>query len=62
LVRAAERFPRPGGRGGYACPAMTMEFEVADKKMLDNLKPGAKVQFEFKEKSKGKYVVTDIKP
>lgn len=43
-------------------PAMTMEFEVADKKMIDNLKPGAKVQFEFKEKSKGKYVVTDIKP
>lgn len=43
-------------------PAMTMEFEVADKKMLDDVKPGAKVQFQFKEKSKGNYVVTEIKP
>ena len=43
-------------------PAMTMEFEVANKKMLDSLKPGAKVEFQFKEKSKGKYVITDIKP
>jgi Cu(I)/Ag(I) efflux system periplasmic protein CusF len=43
-------------------PAMTMEFEVSDKKMLDRLKPGAKVQFEFREKSKGKYVVTDVRP
>jgi Cu/Ag efflux protein CusF len=42
-------------------PAMTMEFEVADKAMLEKLRPGAKVQFEFKEKSKGKYVVTDVK-
>ena len=42
-------------------PAMTMEFEVSDKKMLDTLKPGNKVEFQFREKSKGKYVVTDIK-
>lgn len=41
--------------------AMTMEFEVADKKMLENLKPGAKVEFDFKEKSKGKYIITEIK-
>ena len=43
-------------------PAMTMEFELADKAMVDRLKPGAKVDIQFREKSKGKYVVTDVKP
>ena len=43
-------------------PAMTMEFEVADKSMLDKLKPGANVEFQFREKSKGKYVVTEVRP
>lgn len=42
-------------------PSMSMEFEVADKKMLDNLKPGSKVQFRFIEKSKGRYVITEVK-
>ena len=42
-------------------PAMTMEFDVADRKMLDNLKPGTRVQFEFTEKDRRRYVVTDIK-
>jgi Cu/Ag efflux protein CusF len=42
-------------------PSMTMEFEVADKKMLENLKPGSKIQFQFTEKSKGKYMITDVK-
>ena len=42
-------------------PSMSMEFEVADKKMLENLKAGSKVQFQFTEKSKGKYLITDLK-
>ncbi|HVE51296.1 MAG TPA: copper-binding protein [Casimicrobiaceae bacterium] len=42
-------------------PAMTMEFEVADKKMLDDLKAGSSVQVRFREKSKGKYVITELK-
>jgi Cu/Ag efflux protein CusF len=29
---------------------MTMDFELADKKMLENLKPGSRIQFEFTEK------------
>jgi Cu(I)/Ag(I) efflux system membrane fusion protein len=41
-------------------PAMRMEFEVADKKMLDHLKPGSKVQFQFTDKGKGKYLITDL--
>ena len=36
--------------------------KVADKAMLETLKPGAKVEFQFREKSKGKYVVTQVKP
>lgn len=42
-------------------PAMSMDFAVADKKMLDGLKPGAKVEFRFTEKSKGRYVITDLR-
>lgn len=42
-------------------PAMTMDFEVADKKLLERIQPGAKVHFEFKEKSKGKYIITEMK-
>ena len=43
-------------------PAMTMDFEVADRKLLENVKAGAKVEFEFRQESKGKYVVTAMKP
>ena len=42
-------------------PSMTMEFEVADKKMLDDVKSGSRVDVRFSEKAKGKYVITDIK-
>ncbi|MDH1255688.1 MULTISPECIES: copper-binding protein [Comamonas] len=42
-------------------PAMTMGFEVADKKMLDGLKVGDKVKFQA-EAIKGKAIVTEIKP
>jgi Cu/Ag efflux protein CusF len=41
-------------------PAMTMTFKVKDKKMLDKLKPGGKVDFSFVESGKD-YLITDIK-
>jgi Cu(I)/Ag(I) efflux system membrane protein CusA/SilA len=42
-------------------PAMTMGFEVADKKMLDGLKVGDKVKFQA-ESINGKAMVTELKP
>ncbi len=44
-----------------AMPAMTMGFEIADKKMLDGFKVGDKVQFQA-ELVKGKPTVTELKP
>jgi Cu/Ag efflux protein CusF len=41
--------------------AMTMQFPVADKKMLEGLKPGTAVTFQLRDEGKGRYVVTDIK-
>lgn len=41
-------------------PAMTMGFQVEDKMMFDQLKVGQKVDFDFKQGSKG-YVVTAVK-
>ena len=41
-------------------PAMSMTFKVKDKKMLDKVKQGAKVEFSFVESGKD-YVVTSIK-
>ena len=41
-------------------PAMTMGFKAKDKAMLDNLKPGAKVEFSFVQSGKD-YVIIDIK-
>jgi Cu(I)/Ag(I) efflux system protein CusF len=41
-------------------PAMTMTFKAKDKAMLENVKPGAKVEFSFVQSGKD-YVVTDIK-
>ena len=41
-------------------PAMTMGFTAKDKKMLEEIKPGAKVEFEFVQQGKD-YVVTKIK-
>jgi Cu(I)/Ag(I) efflux system protein CusF len=41
-------------------PAMTMEFGVRDKKLLDGLKPEQKVAFEFVQEKSG-YVITSIK-
>lgn len=41
-------------------PSMTMTFKAKDKKMLENVKPGAKVEFSFVQAGKD-YVLTDIK-
>jgi len=41
-------------------PAMTMEFKVAHGGLLQGLKPGQAVAFEFVERQPGEYVVTSI--
>ena len=40
--------------------AMTMTFKAKDKKLLDSLKPGQKVEFEFIQEGKT-YIVTRVK-
>ncbi|OIQ69819.1 cation efflux system protein CusB precursor [mine drainage metagenome] len=42
-------------------PAMTMEFKVANASLLDALKTGAKVSFEFVERQPGEWVITSVK-
>lgn len=51
---------RHGDIPNLAMPAMTMGFDVADKKMLDGLKVGDKVRFQA-EMVKGKATVTELK-
>jgi Cu/Ag efflux protein CusF len=41
-------------------PAMTMAFAAEDRKLLQNLKPGAKVEFEFVQQGP-RYVITSVK-
>ena len=41
-------------------PAMTMGFVAKDKKMLEAIKPGAKVEFEFVQEG-SKNMITSIK-
>ena len=41
-------------------PRMTMAFKPQDKKMLEVLKPGAKVEFDFQQRGKD-YVITRIR-
>lgn len=41
-------------------PGMTMGFAVEDKAMLESLKPGQAVQFEFVEGKGGMFVITEI--
>ena len=41
-------------------PAMTMSFKAKDKKSLQALKPGQKIDFEFVQQGKD-YVVTKVK-
>lgn len=43
-------------------PAMTMSFKVANKALLQDLKPGARVTVEFVERQLGEWVITAIKP
>ena len=43
-------------------PAMTMEFKVANESLLKDLKPGARVSFEFVERGPGEWVITGVKP
>jgi Cu/Ag efflux protein CusF len=45
---------------GIVMPGMTMSFLVKDKKMLSNLQPMQKVDFELTHEN-GIYVITDIK-
>lgn len=52
---------RHGDIPNLAMPAMTMGFEVADKKMLDGLKVGDKVRFQA-GMVKGKAMVTELTP
>jgi len=41
-------------------PAMTMEFKAANAALLQGLKPGAVVDFEFVERAPGEWVITHI--
>jgi Cu(I)/Ag(I) efflux system protein CusF len=41
-------------------PSMTMTFKAKDKAMLENVKPGSKVDFSFTQSGKD-YVLTEIK-
>ncbi len=50
---------RHGDIPNLAMPAMTMGFEIADKKMLDGFKVGDKVRFQA-EMVKGKATVTEL--
>jgi len=43
-------------------PAMTMEFKAANPALLQGLKPGSAVAFEFVERAPGEWVVTSITP
>lgn len=43
-------------------PAMTMEFKPANDALLKNLKPGARVAFEFVERQPGEWVIISVKP
>lgn len=42
-------------------PAMTMEFKAANASLLQGLKPGARVAFEFVERQPGEWVITAVK-
>lgn len=41
-------------------PAMTMSFKAKDKKALQGLKPGQKIEFDFVQQGK-EYVITKVK-
>ena len=41
-------------------PAMTMEFKLANATLLNGLKPGTKLSFEFVERQPGEWVITGV--
>lgn len=43
-------------------PGMTMDFKVADKKLLENIKPGQKVSFGLVKEPAAGYVISHIEP
>lgn len=43
-------------------PAMTMDFTVADRRMLQGITPGMAVRLVFRAGEPGEYIVTDITP
>jgi Cu(I)/Ag(I) efflux system membrane fusion protein len=43
-------------------PAMTMDFALANSALVDKLKPGAAIRFEFVERQPGEWVITRIEP
>ena len=43
-------------------PAMAMQFRVANEALLNDLKPGVTVDFEFVERKPGEWVITRIAP
>lgn len=46
--------------GSLGWPAMTMGFKPRDKKLLQTLKPGQSIEFEFVQQGKD-YVITRVK-
>ena len=43
-------------------PGMSMQFKLANTALQKDLKPGAKVSFEFVERQPGEWVITAVKP
>lgn len=43
-------------------PAMTMEFKPANDALMKELKPGARISFEFVERQPGEWVITRVTP
>ena len=41
-------------------PSMTMEFKLANEALLKDLKPGARIDFEFVERGQGEWVITRV--
>lgn len=58
---AAKITIRHGPIASMDMPAMTMVFQVKDKAMLEQVKPGDKIRFDA-EKAGGAYVVTRMEP
>lgn len=42
--------------------ATTMTFSVADKSLLENLRPGEKVSFTLSRAGQGRYAISEIRP